>query len=149
MTTGAHSGARRAAEGTRMKRERPIVIGFVTRADEARARFSKPPPSATRPRLRTSKFNDLAQALDRTNVNVATALLPTGCVDCHRGLTVIRMEHVGIDRKCDARLGVPQALADGDNIDIARDQLRGVSVAQPMKRDLGHTKALSDIAPIR
>ena len=107
MTTGAHSGARRAVDGTGMKRERPMVIGFVTGAEKERARFSKPPPSATRPRLRTSKFNDLAQALDRTNVNVATALLPTGCVDCHRGLTVIRMEHVGIDRKCDARLGVP------------------------------------------
>ena len=107
MTTGAHSGARRAAEGTRMKRERPMVIGFVTRADEARARFSKPPPSATRPRLRRCSFKHLSMGADRTNVNFATALLPTGCVDCHRGLTVIRMEHVGIDRKRDARLGVP------------------------------------------
>ena len=52
MTTGAHSGARRAVDGTRMKRERPTVIGFITDAEKERARFSKPPPSATRPRLR-------------------------------------------------------------------------------------------------
>ena len=149
MTAGAHSGARQAVEGTRMKREKPMVIGFVAKADKERARFSKPPPSATRPRLRRCSFKHLSMGADRTNLNFATALLPKGRVDCHRGLAVIGMEHVGIDRKCDARLGVPQALADGDNIDIARDQLRGVSVAQPMKRDLGHTKALSDIAPIR
>src|SRR5215470_1157172 len=52
MITGAHSRARRAVDGTDMKRERPMVIGFVAGAEKERARFSKPPPSATRPRLR-------------------------------------------------------------------------------------------------
>jgi len=55
MTTGAHSGARRTVDGTGMKRERPMVIGFVAGAEKERARFSKPPPSATRPRLQRPK----------------------------------------------------------------------------------------------
>src|SRR5215831_12102613 len=56
MTTGAHFGARRAAaRGTHMKRESPMAIGFLARFVHVRTRFSKPPPSATRPRLRRAK----------------------------------------------------------------------------------------------
>jgi hypothetical protein len=55
MTTGAHSGARRAVDGTEMKPERPMVIGLLAGAEKEPARFSKPPPSATRPRLQALK----------------------------------------------------------------------------------------------
>src|SRR5262245_23959073 len=58
------------------------------------------------------------------------------------------MEHGGVHGKRDARLGMSKALADGNNIDVAGNQLRGVGVPQSMKRNLGHAKALSYIAPI-
>src|SRR5262249_54530281 len=117
-----------------------------------RSRISKPPPSATRPRLRPCLFNYLTSTAKEQNGSFSTNLVPFALpkrrVDGCRGLAVVRMEHVGVDRKSDTRLGVPQAFADGDNVDVAGDQLRGVGVPQPMKRDLGHTKTLGDIAPI-
>ena len=42
---------------------------------------------------------------------------------------------MSVDAQRDVRLGVPKALADGDNIDAGIDELAGVSVPQGMKDD--------------
>ena len=93
MTTGAHFGARRAAaRGTHMKRESPMAIGFLARFVHVRTRFSKPPPSATRPRLRRAKsleniafnVND-GSARRAKNAGVGQRWHKRGHIRCHLG----------------------------------------------------------------
>ena len=81
-------------------------------------------------------------------MNIATELLPKRRVDGRCGLAVVRMKHVGIDRKRDAWPGMAQAFADGDDINIAGDQLRGVGMPKGVKRDVGYADALGEVAPV-
>ena len=55
-------------------------------------------------------------------MNIATVLLPKGRVDGRGGLAVVDVEHVGVDRKRDARLSVAQAPADSDDVYAASNQ---------------------------
>ena len=59
------------------------------------------------------------------------------------------MEHVGVDRKGDIRLGVPEPLGDGNNIDAAGDELAGVRMSECMEGDLRHANAGGNFTPIR
>jgi hypothetical protein len=56
---------------------------------------------------------------------------------------------VSVDAQRDVRLGVPKALADGDNIDAGIDELAGVSVPQGMKDDIGQSDTGRKVAPGR
>ena len=68
--------------------------------------------------------NGLEHASGGTDVNVATDLLPfQGRINGRSTFAIVGSEHVRIDAQRDARLGMPEALADGDNIDPASDQL--------------------------
>jgi hypothetical protein len=70
-------------------------------------------------------------------------------VDRRCGLAAILPEHMGIDLQRDARIGVPEALADRHDVHAGVDELRGVRVPQAVKRHTRHVKALGGVVPSR
>jgi hypothetical protein len=60
-------------------------------------------------------------------------LAPQNCINRSRSLSIIFAEQVSVDAQRDVWLGVPEALADRDNIDARIDGLAGVGVPQGMK----------------
>ena len=82
----------------------------------------------------------------RTKVNVATELLPIGCdvqgrINSFGSLAVVTCKHVGIDRKCHARLGVSQPFRNRHDIHTAGNELACVCIPEPMELDVWRRRA--------
>ncbi len=54
---------------------------------------------------------------------------------------------MGVDAQGDIRLGVPEALTDGDDVHTRVDELARMGVAEGMERHLRHVDLGSKIAP--